>query len=184
MEKVKLKKKVELMDEKAMKRAMMRLSYEIVEKKTDLEKLVLVGIKTRGYPLAEMLKENLKKIADCDVPLGVLDIKYYRDDLEKVADNPELHKVDLPFSIEGKEVILVDDVLYTGRTVRAAIEAIFDLGRPAKVSLAVLVDRGHRELPFRADYVGKNVPTSQNEVISVNIEPFDETTNVEILEKM
>ena len=178
-----LKKKVELMDESGVRRAMMRLSYEIVEKKTDLNSLILVGIETRGVSLARMLQENLKKIADTDVELGSLNIKYYRDDLEKVAESPELRKVDLPFSIDGREVILVDDVIYTGRTVRAAIEALFDAGRPAKVRLAVLVDRGHRELPIRPDYVGKNVPTSQNEVIAVNIEEIDGFTGVEILEK-
>ena len=178
-----LRKKVELMDESAVKRAMMRLSYEIVEKKTDLKNLILVGIETRGVPLARMLKENLKKITDTDVELGSLNIKYYRDDLEKVAELPELRKVDLPFSIDGREVVLVDDVIYTGRTVRAAIEALFDAGRPAKVRLAVLVDRGHRELPIRPDYVGKNVPTSQSEVIAVNIEEIDGFTGVEILEK-
>ncbi len=179
-----LKKKVELMDEGAVRRAMMRLSYEIVEKKTDLNNLVLVGIVSRGVPLAKMLQENLKKITGTDVELGSLNIKYYRDDLEKVAEAPELRKVDLPFSIDGKEVLLVDDVLYTGRTVRAAIEALFDAGRPGRVRLAVLIDRGHRELPIRPDYVGKNVPTSLNEVISVNVDEYDGFTNVEILEKV
>lgn len=176
--------KVQLLDEKALYRTLARLSYEIIEKHDDLSKLVLIGIKTRGVPLANIIKENIFKHSGFDIPLGTLDINFYRDDLEKVAVNPLLKKEELPFSINEKEVILIDDVIFTGRTVRAAIDALFDMGRPDKVSLLVLIDRGHRELPIRADYVGKNIPTSLNEIVSVNINPVDELNNVELLEKI
>ncbi|MBR3228039.1 MAG: bifunctional pyr operon transcriptional regulator/uracil phosphoribosyltransferase PyrR [Erysipelotrichaceae bacterium] len=177
-----LRFKVQLLDEDKLRRTMMRLSYEIIEKNADLSKIVLIGIKTRGVPLAEMIRENILKNTGIGIDLGTLDIKYYRDDLEKIDANPLLKKETFSFDINDKEIILVDDVLFTGRTVRAAIDAIFDQGRPAKVSLLVLIDRGHRELPFRPDYVGKNIPTSLNEVISVNISPYDDKTNVELLE--
>ncbi|MFG5568376.1 bifunctional pyr operon transcriptional regulator/uracil phosphoribosyltransferase PyrR, partial [Enterococcus faecalis] len=133
---------------------------------------VLVGIKTRGIYIAQRLAERLKQLEDIDVPVGELDITLYRDDV-KDMEEPELHSSDVPVSIEGKEVILVDDVLYTGRTIRAAMDAVMDLGRPRKISLAVLVDRGHRELPIRADYVGKNIPTSKTEEIIVEMEERD-----------
>lgn len=183
MNKNNLKKKIELLDEATLNRTMARLSYEIIEKNPDLSKLIIIGIKTRGIPLAHMVKENILKHTGVDIPVGTLNIKFYRDDLEKVDINPTIQKEMLPFDITGKEIIIVDDVLFTGRTVRAAIDALFDQGRPDKVSLLVLIDRGHRELPIRPDYVGKNLPTSFNEVISVNIKPIDEVTNVELLEK-
>lgn len=176
------KVKVQLMDEDQMHRALMRLSYEIVEKKYDLDKLAIVGIETRGVPLAKEIHSNIKRITGSSVYFGSINIRYYRDDLEKIADIPQVEKPTFDFSVDGKEVVLVDDVLYTGRTARAAIEALFDVGRPAKVGLAILVDRGHRELPIRPDFVGKNVPTSNSEIIAVNLEPIDEKTNVEILE--
>ena len=182
-DKITLKTKVRLMDEATVNRTLMRLSYEIIEKNPDTANVALVGIETRGYPMAEILRNNIRKNTGIELPLGSINIKYYRDDLEKIADNPELRKADLPFSVDGRHIILVDDVLYTGRTVRAAIDALFDLGRPSKVSLAVLVDRGHRELPIRPDYVGKNVLTSHNEVISVHFDSVDGMTNVEIREK-
>lgn len=175
--------KVQLLDESAIYRTLARLSYEVIEKHNDLSKLVLIGIKTRGIPIANIIKENILKNTGIDIPVGSLDINFYRDDLEKVDVNPLLKKVELPFSINEKEVIIIDDVIFTGRTVRAAIDALFDQGRPDKVSLLVLIDRGHRELPIRADYVGKNIPTSLNEIISVNIKPVDEKNNVELLEK-
>ncbi|MBR4121942.1 MAG: bifunctional pyr operon transcriptional regulator/uracil phosphoribosyltransferase PyrR [Erysipelotrichaceae bacterium] len=183
-DKITLKTKVQLMDEATVQRTLMRLSYEIIEKNPDTSKLALVGIETRGVPMAEILRNNIRRNTGIELPLGSINIKYYRDDLEKIADNPQLQKADLPFSVDGMHIILVDDVLYTGRTVRAAIEALFDLGRPAKVSLDVLVDRGHRELPIRPDYVGKNVPTSNNEVINVHFNTSDGLTNVEIKEKL
>ena len=164
--------KKEVVDAVTMKRALTRISYEIIERNKGILDIVLVGIKTRGIYIAQRLAERLKQLEDIDVPVGELDITLYRDDV-KDMEEPELHSSDVPVSIEGKEVILVDDVLYTGRTIRAAMDAVMDLGRPRKISLAVLVDRGHRELPIRADYVGKNIPTSKTEEIIVEMEERD-----------
>lgn len=164
--------KKEVVDAVTMKRALTRISYEIIERNKGIQDIVLVGIKTRGIYIAQRLAERLKQLEEIDVPVGELDITLYRDDV-KDMDEPELHSSDVPVSIEGKEVILVDDVLYTGRTIRAAMDAVMDLGRPRKISLAVLVDRGHRELPIRADYVGKNIPTSKTEEIIVEMEERD-----------
>ncbi|XUB70930.1 bifunctional protein pyrR [Enterococcus sp. DIV2467a] len=164
--------KKEVVDAVTMKRALTRISYEIIERNKGIQDIVLVGIKTRGIYIAQRLAERLKQLEDIDVPVGELDITLYRDDV-KDMEEPELHSSDVPVSIEGKEVILVDDVLYTGRTIRAAMDAVMDLGRPRKISLAVLVDRGHRELPIRADYVGKNMPTSKTEEIIVEMEERD-----------
>ncbi|MGT9644107.1 bifunctional pyr operon transcriptional regulator/uracil phosphoribosyltransferase PyrR [Enterococcus faecalis] len=164
--------KKEVVDAVTMKRALTRISYEIIERNKGIQDIVLVGIKTRGIYIAQRLAERLKQLEDIDVPVGELDITLYRDDV-KDMEEPELHSSDVPVSIEGKEVILVDDVLYTGRTIRAAMDAVMDLGRPRKISLAVLVDRGHRELPIRADYVGKNIPTSKTEEITVEMEERD-----------
>lgn len=164
--------KKEVVDAVTMTRALTRISYEIIERNKGIQDIVLVGIKTRGIYIAQRLAERLKQLEDIDVPVGELDITLYRDDV-KDMEEPELHSSDVPVSIEGKEVILVDDVLYTGRTIRAAMDAVMDLGRPRKISLAVLVDRGHRELPIRADYVGKNIPTSKTEEIIVEMEERD-----------
>ena len=164
--------KKEVVDAVTMKRALTRISYEIIERNKGIQDIVLVGIKTRGIYIAQRLAERLKQLEDIDVPVGELDITLYRDDV-KDMEEPELHSSDVPVSIEGKEVILVDDVLYTGWTIRAAMDAVMDLGRPRKISLAVLVDRGHRELPIRADYVGKNIPTSKTEEIIVEMEERD-----------
>lgn len=164
--------KKEVVDAVTMKRALTRISYEIIERNKGIQDIVLVGIKTRGIYIAQRLAERLKQLEDIDVPVGELDITLYCDDV-KDMEEPELHSSDVPVSIEGKEVILVDDVLYTGRTIRAAMDAVMDLGRPRKISLAVLVDRGHRELPIRADYVGKNIPTSKTEEIIVEMEERD-----------
>ncbi|UYY07198.1 bifunctional pyr operon transcriptional regulator/uracil phosphoribosyltransferase PyrR [Enterococcus faecalis] len=164
--------KKEVVDAVTMKRALTRISYEIIERNKGIQDIVLVGIKTRGIYIAQRLAERLKQLEDIDVPVGELDITLYRDDV-KDMEEPELHSSDVPVSIEGKEVILVDDVLYTGRTIRLAMDAVMDLGRPRKISLAVLVDRGHRELPIRADYVGKNIPTSKTEEIIVEMEERD-----------
>lgn len=164
--------KKEVVDAVTMKRALTRISYEIIERNKGIQDIVLVGIKTRGIYIAQRLAERLKQLEDIDVPVGELDITLYRDDV-KDMEEPELHSSDVPVSIEGKEVILVDDGLYTGRTIRAAMDAVMDLGRPRKISLAVLVDRGHRELPIRADYVGKNIPTSKTEEIIVEMEERD-----------
>ncbi len=174
--------KATLMDEAAVERALKRIAHEIVEHNDGAENICFVGIKRRGIPLAHLIARNVEKIEGTRVPVGALDITFYRDDLEKKSENPEVHPSDLGFSIEGKDVILVDDVLYTGRTVSAALDALKEIGRAASVQLAVLVDRGHRELPIRGDYVGKNVPTSRSEFIAVKIPPYDDCVAVELHE--
>ncbi|WP_226578553.1 bifunctional pyr operon transcriptional regulator/uracil phosphoribosyltransferase PyrR [Halobacillus litoralis] len=177
--------KATVLDDAAIRRALTRISHEIIEKNKGVEDLVLVGIKTRGVPIAQRLKNKIQEIEGADVPGGELDITLYRDDLtpEKHAAEPQLKDTNIQADIDGKTVILVDDVLYTGRTVRAAMDALIDHGRPKEIQLAVLVDRGHRELPIRADYVGKNVPTSQDEIITVTLSETDENDEVKIFEK-
>lgn len=170
--------KSEIMNEEAVYRALRRISHEIVERCGGVDNLVLVGIKSRGIPLAEKLKQLIFAFESVDVPLGQLDISLYRDDLTEIADLPTVKKTDIGVDVKGKTVVLVDDVLFTGRTVRAAIDAVFDQGRPETIQLAVLVDRGHRELPIRADYVGKNIPTARTEMVKVNLPPYDEDVSV------
>ena len=167
------KLKTRIMDEKTVERTLLRISHEITEHNKGVEGLCLIGILRRGKPIAEMIAENLYKIEGKRVPVGTVDINFYRDDLTKASDAPVINKTELPFSIVDQKVVLVDDVLFTGRTVRAAIEAVFSLGRPREIQLAILVDRGHRELPIRADYVGKNIPTSLNERVGVFMPPYD-----------
>ncbi len=174
--------KARIMDEEAMRRAITRIAHEILEKNKGIEGLVLVGIRRRGVPLAERLAEQIETIEGRRVPVGSLDITLYRDDLTLRSDHPVVHRTEVPFGIQGRKVVLVDDVLYTGRTVRAALDAIMDLGRPTLIQLAVLVDRGHRELPIRADYVGKNVPTSRREIIHVKLRETDDEDAVIIEE--
>ncbi len=169
-----------LMDESAVNRALIRISHEIIERNKGIDNIVFIGIKTRGVPIAEILAENINRFEGCKPIVGELDINHYRDDLTEAHIMPEVSKPILPFDITGKDIVLVDDVLFTGRTVRAAIEAIFSLGRPSSIQLAILVDRGHRELPIRADYVGKNVPTSANELISVMLNQTDGQTSVNL----
>ena len=171
-----------LLDEDAIRRSLVRVSHEIIEKNKGIEDIVLIGIKRRGYPLANRLAENIKKFEGIDLPVGSVDITLYRDDLTYVSDTPRLNDKNLGVDVRNKKVILVDDVLYTGRTVRAAIEAIINVGRPKCIQLAVLIDRGHRELPIRADYVGKNIPTSKEEIIAVQIVEYDEEDSVKIYE--
>ncbi len=178
-----MKHKATLMDDCAVKRALTRISHEIIEHNNGTENVVLVGIISRGKPIAQMLADTIEGIEGKRPLCGELNIHFYRDDLSEKADAPVVMDEKLPFSVEGKDVVLVDDVIYTGRTVRAAIEAVFRQGRPKTVQLAVLVDRGHRELPIRSDYVGKNVPTSRSEVIKVAIPPFDDKTAVDIYER-
>jgi pyrimidine operon attenuation protein/uracil phosphoribosyltransferase len=161
--------KAQIMDDRAMARAIARISHEIVERNQGTEHLVLVGIRKRGVPLAKRIQQNLKEYEGADVPLGVLDITLYRDDLQQIGPAPVVRSTQLPVDITGKIVVLVDDVLFTGRTVRAALDALIDFGRPMVIQLAVLVDRGHRELPIRADFVGKNLPTAQKEVVKVSV---------------
>jgi pyrimidine operon attenuation protein / uracil phosphoribosyltransferase len=181
-----MKKKTEILDQQAINRALTRIAHEILEKNKGGEDLIIVGIKTRGVPLAKRIQEKIQKIEGLSLPIGELDITLYRDDLEKAVESnePEIKATDIPVNITGKKVILVDDVLYTGRTVRAAMDAVMDLGRPSQIQLAVLVDRGHRELPIRADYVGKNIPTSEHEIIVVQLEEIDQQMDlVSIYEK-
>jgi len=169
-----MKIKTEIMDEKALDRALTRISHEIIERNKGVEGLVLLGIKTRGVSLAKRLCEKIRNIEGNVLPVGTLDITRHRDDIKDMKDIPRENLTDICFDINGKKVVLVDDVLYTGRTVRAAMDAIVDIGRPLSIQLAVLVDRGHRELPIRADYVGKNVPTSRSEMIIVNVREVDD----------
>lgn len=174
--------KATIMDEPAVSRALKRISHEIVEKNNGSSDICLIGIKSRGVPIAELIAKHIKVIEGTDVPCGVLDITFYRDDLSHISEEPVCKPASLPFDINGKKVVLVDDVLYTGRTARAAMDAIMSVGRPAAIQLAVLVDRGHRELPIRGDYVGKNVPTSKSERISVKFPPFEEQIAVDLYE--
>lgn len=176
-----MKAKALIMDEKAIERAIFRIAHEIIEKNKGIENIVLVGIKTRGLPLALRFSKKIEEIEGSLVPVFPLDITYYRDDYEK-DDMAPMSVKSFDFDIKDKTVILVDDVLYTGRTVRAALDAIVDRGRPKNVELAVLIDRGHRELPIRADFIGKNVPTSKNERISVLLEETDGSSQVIINE--
>lgn len=176
-----MKFKTELFDESAVNRALTRISYEIIERADDLNNLVLIGIRTRGVPIAEIIRENVKKNSGVEIPIYALDITHYRDDAAKgeIEVENSLKKEE----VEGKDVILVDDVLFTGRTTRAAIDAVFAAGRASSIKLAVLIDRGHRELPIRADFVGKNVPSSLKEKIVVHISKPDGETSVSIYEK-
>ncbi|WP_227395590.1 bifunctional pyr operon transcriptional regulator/uracil phosphoribosyltransferase PyrR [Jeotgalibacillus aurantiacus] len=171
-----------VMDEQMMKRALTRIAHEIIERNKGVENCVLIGIKTRGIHLAERLKERIEAIESVTVPVGELDITMYRDDLEKKhgTGEPVVHNKELSLQVTDKKVIVVDDVLYTGRTVRAAMDAIMDNGRPTQIQLAVLIDRGHRELPIRADFVGKNIPTSSEEKIRVELKETDKNEQVTI----
>jgi pyrimidine operon attenuation protein/uracil phosphoribosyltransferase len=162
-----MEKKKIVMDAEGIDRSLTRIAYEILEKNKGIEELVLVGIRTGGIFLAERLLRKISEIEAREIPLGVLDITLYRDDLQTSNNKPRLGKTDIPFSLDGKKVILVDDVLFTGRTIRAAMDALIDFGRPKLIQLAVLIDRGHRELPIRADFVGKNLPSSLWEAVSV-----------------
>lgn len=174
--------KAKIMDEEKIRRTLIRIAHEIVERNKGVNNLVLVGIRRRGVPLAERIAQAIERIEGVAVPVGVLDITLYRDDLTTISPYPVVHPTRLPFDIHGKYVVLVDDVLYTGRTVRAALDALMDFGRPQAIQLAVLIDRGHRELPIRADYVGKNVPTSRKEQVVVKVREIDGIDEVVIEE--
>lgn len=178
-----MKVKAQLMDEENIRRVLYRLSHEITEHNSGTADLILVGIRTRGVPLANRLAQLIEEHEGVAVPVGTLDITFYRDDLSLLSPQPILHRTEIPEKLSGKKVILVDDVLYTGRTVRAALDALMDLGRPAVIQLAVLIDRGHRELPIRADYVGKNVPTSKRESVQAKLKEIDGADEVVIIEK-
>jgi len=183
MEDFKMKRQIQLLDEKAINRAITRIAHEIIEKNKGAKDIILVGIKSRGVPLADRLAEKIKIIEGRKIPVGVLDITLYRDDLTEERIEPIIHSLYIETNINYKIVILVDDVLYTGRTTRAALDALMDMGRPKIIQLAVLIDRGHRELPIRADYVGKNVPTSRKEIVKVYLEETDGNDSV-IIEKI
>jgi pyrimidine operon attenuation protein/uracil phosphoribosyltransferase len=177
-----MKLKAVLLDNKAIRRSLVRISHEIIEKNKGVEDIILVGIKRRGYPLAKRISEQIENIEGIKVPVGSVDITLYRDDLSNINEMPNINSTDIEVPIKDKIVILVDDVLFTCRTVRAAIDAIIDTGRPNSIQLAVLIDRGHKELPIRADFVGKNVPTSRNEIVKVEIEEIDGVDSVKIYE--
>ncbi|MGO0121864.1 bifunctional pyr operon transcriptional regulator/uracil phosphoribosyltransferase PyrR [Desulfothermobacter acidiphilus] len=168
-----LRDKAQILDAEGMRRILTRMAHEILERNKGVENLALVGIRRRGVPLARRLASLIREIEGQSVPVGALDITLYRDDLTQLSYQPIVYRTEIDFPVTGKRIILVDDVLYTGRTVRAALDALMDLGRPSSIQLAVLIDRGHRELPIRADYVGKNVPTSRKEVVAVSVKELD-----------
>ncbi len=179
-----LREKSKIMDEEAIEKALTRIAHEIIESTKETDKLVIIGIRTRGAYLAERIVKKLQELNDTRAALGVLDITLYRDDLTAVASQPVVHSTEIPFDLTGKKVVLVDDVLYTTRTMRAAIDELMDFGRPCLVQIAVLIDRGHRELPICPDYVGKNIPTSQDEVVEVQINEVDGKDQVVVMEKV
>lgn len=179
-----MKLKAQIMDEAGLKRALMRISHEILEKNRGVDELVLVGVRRRGEPIARRIRENIRRIEDAEVPCGSIDIRFYRDDLTALSDAPVVRRAELPFDVNDKTVVLVDDVIYTGRTARAAIEAIFSCGRPRRIELAVLIDRGHRELPIRPDFVGKNLPTSHSELVEVRLPEYDGETGVYLMDTL
>ncbi|HHY91277.1 MAG TPA: bifunctional pyr operon transcriptional regulator/uracil phosphoribosyltransferase PyrR [Clostridiales bacterium] len=179
-----MKFKAKIMDEQGIKRAITRISHEIIERNKGVKDVVLVGVKTRGVPFAQRLAKKIEEIEQARLEVGSLDITLYRDDLSKLNDNPIVNDTDISFDIHDKIVVLVDDVLYTGRTVRAAMDAIMDIGRPRAIQLAILIDRGHRELPIRADFVGKNVPTSKKEIVCVCFKETDQVDQVIINEEV
>lgn len=178
-----VKQKARILDKDIIRRSLLRLAHEILEKNRGTQDIVLIGIRNRGAYLAQRLKDCIEIIEKQKVAVGILDITLYRDDLTQIGPSPIVHKTEIDFDITDKNVILVDDVLYTGRTIRAAFDALVDFGRPKSIQLAVLIDRGHRELPIRADYVGKNIPTSLNESVEVRLDEVDGIDEVLIVQK-
>ena len=177
------KEKAKVLAPEDIKRCLYRLTHEILEKNTEPKDLVLIGIQTRGVHLARRIKEAIKEVGKTEVPLGILDITFYRDDLTAIGPAPVVKETAINFDINDKVIVLIDDVLFSGRTIRAALAQLMDFGRPKKIELLVLVDRGHRELPIRADYVGKNIPTSEKEQVEVRLKEMDGKDEVVILEK-
>ena len=175
-------KQSEIMDAAGVRRALTRIAHEIIERNRGVENVGLVGIRTRGVHLADRLAKKIADIEGLDVPVGRLDITFYRDDIA-INPQPRVEATDIPFNINDKDIVLCDDVLYTGRTIRAAMDAVIDYGRPRTIQLAIMVDRGHRELPIRADFVGKNVPTSTNETVKVRLAEEDTVDAVELVKK-
>jgi pyrimidine operon attenuation protein/uracil phosphoribosyltransferase len=176
--------KAQLMSSSEIDRTLVRLAHEILEKSEDLDKLAFIGIRRRGVPLAQRLAAKIKDIEGLKIPVGVLDISLYRDDLSTISTQPVLNATEIPFPVTGKDIILMDDVLYTGRTTRAALDALFDHGRPARVQLLVLIDRGHRELPVEARFVGRHVQTTDDEIIEVKFKEIDDSEKVLLVEKV
>lgn len=170
--------KAEIMDESAIMRAVTRIAHEIIEKNKGVEDVYLIGIQRRGVPLAKLIASKIREVEGKDVPVGILDITFYRDDLSMLSEHPVVNGTEINFPVTDKIIVLVDDVIYTGRTVRSAIDALMDIGRPRMIQLAILIDRGHRELPIRADFVGKNVPTSKSEVVNVKLFDIDKVNVV------
>lgn len=178
-----LKEKARILEAESIEKTLERIAHEIIERFKSMDDIVIIGIKNRGAHVARRLADKLEQIIKKRPPVGALDITLYRDDLTQVAEQPVVHATEIDFGIDGKKVILVDDVLFTGRTIRCALDALIDFGRPSQIQLAVLVDRGHRELPIRADYVGKNVPTSLREVVEVRLKEVDGIDEVVICDK-
>lgn len=179
-----IREKAQLMSASEIDRTLVRLAHEILEKSEDLDRLAFIGIRRRGVPLAQRLARKIETLERRAVPVGVLDINLYRDDLTTVDIKPVLNATEIPFSVHGRDIILMDDVLYTGRTVRAALDALFDHGRPARVQLLALIDRGHRELPIEARFVGRTVQTADSEIIEVKFQEIDQTEKVLLVERM
>lgn len=173
-----MRRKTLILDEAQMRRSVTRMAHEIIERNKGVSGVVLVGIRRRGEPLARMLADAIDCVEGVRPPVGTLDISFYRDDLVPAARGPKLNRTDIPFPIEDQAVVLVDDVLYTGRTARAAMDALMDVGRARRIQLAVLIDRGHRELPIRADFVGRNLPTAASEFVAVSVPEYDGETSV------
>ncbi|MBL8217463.1 MAG: bifunctional pyr operon transcriptional regulator/uracil phosphoribosyltransferase PyrR [Bryobacterales bacterium] len=178
------REKAQLMSASEIDRTLVRLAHEILERTKDLDKLAFIGIRRRGVPLAQRLAAKIESLEGRHIPVGILDINLYRDDLSTVAQAPVVSATDIPFSVVGKDIVLMDDVLYTGRTIRAALDALFDIGRPARVQLLVLIDRGHRELPIEARYVGRMVQTSGREIIEVKLNEIDSMEKVLLVERV
>ena len=179
-----LKEKTKILDKEAIDKALERIAHEIIEKLKSIDEVAIIGIKNRGAYLAQRLADKLKSMSGTRPPVGALDITLYRDDLTQASEQPVVHATEIEFDIDDKKIVLVDDVLFTGRTIRCALDALIDFGRPGQIQLAVLIDRGHRELPIRADYVGKNVPTSLKEVVGVKLSEVDGKDEVAISEKV
>ena len=179
-----VREKKQLMSASEIDRTIVRLAHEVLEKTTDLQQLAFVGIKRRGVPLAQRLAAKIDSLEGLKIPVGILDINLYRDDLSTVGERPILHSKQIDFSVVGKDIVLMDDVLYTGRTVRSALDALFDHGRPARVQLLVLIDRGHRELPIEARYIGRMVQTSDSEIIEVKFQEIDGQEKVMLVERV
>ena len=178
------REKTQLMSASEIDRTLVRLAHEILEKSEDLDRLAFIGIRRRGVPIAQRLAAKIKSLEGIDVPVGILDISLYRDDLSTIATQPVVNATEIGFPVTGKDIILMDDVLYTGRTIRAAMDALFDHGRPSRVHLLVLIDRGHRELPIEARFIGRYVQTTDDEIIEVKFNEIDQTEKVLLVERV